>query len=102
MENNIGKKVINADTFFTKITYIHPYTSANSYGLYPTHHVYGMIPTGDNNTIVNIVGLKEFVDEIVQIRLQQAFQDLKMQISSAILSSSEEIYSDLFVKRVEG
>lgn len=101
MEDNIGKKVINADTFFTKITYIHPYTSANSYGLYTNHHVYGMISPNDSN-MVNIVGLKEFVDEIVQIRLQQAIQDLKMQISSAILYSSEEIYSDLFVKRVEG
>lgn len=97
MEDNISKKVINADTFFNKVTYMYGGVSSNS-NLYTNRHAFGQI-TSEN--FVELVGLKELIDEIVQIRLQQAFQDLKLQLGSAILSSSEEIYSDLFIKRLE-
>lgn len=99
MEDNISKKVINAETFFNKVTYMYGGVSSNSY-LYTNRHAYGQITSSSEN-FVELVGLKELIDEIVQIRLQQAFQDLKLQLGSAILSSSEEIYSDLFIKRLE-
>lgn len=99
MEDNISKKIINAETFFTKVSYMYGGMSTGSY-LYTNKNAYGQInPTKAN--YVELVGLKDVIDEIVQLRIQQAFQDLKIQLGSAILSSSEEIYSDLFINRTE-